>query len=171
MFGLALWASGLWLRYATLQNLIPSFPWIAPPRPPPRLNPRKGRDQILLSSNLVRAPHEWTYVGRTDISAGIAKSTQTQGHISRKYYVMMRNRKFKEILTIDCVLPGLPSITSSRNKTFLCCFMTAHHQRVSEKNAQQLPHRSWGMDNVRIQIDSSLLLFVLLYDNKDSVPQ
>ena len=33
---LALWASGLWLRYAALQNLIPSFPWIAPPpRPPP----------------------------------------------------------------------------------------------------------------------------------------
>ena len=31
VFGL----SGLWLRYATLQNLIPSFPWIAPPRPPP----------------------------------------------------------------------------------------------------------------------------------------
>ena len=27
---LAPWASGLWLRYATLQNLIPSFPWIAP---------------------------------------------------------------------------------------------------------------------------------------------
>ena len=27
---LALRASGLWLRYATLQNLIPSFPWIAP---------------------------------------------------------------------------------------------------------------------------------------------
>ena len=27
---LALWASGLWLRFATLQNLIPSFPWIAP---------------------------------------------------------------------------------------------------------------------------------------------
>ena len=27
---LALWASGLWLRYATLQNLIPFFPWIAP---------------------------------------------------------------------------------------------------------------------------------------------
>ena len=25
------WASGLWLRYATLQNLIPTFPWIAPP--------------------------------------------------------------------------------------------------------------------------------------------
>ena len=30
---LALGASGLWLRYATLQNLIPSFPWIAPPMP------------------------------------------------------------------------------------------------------------------------------------------
>ena len=28
---LAIRASGLWLRYATLQNLIPSFPWIAPP--------------------------------------------------------------------------------------------------------------------------------------------
>ena len=27
---LALRASGLWLRYATLQNLILSFPWIAP---------------------------------------------------------------------------------------------------------------------------------------------
>ena len=49
---LALRASGLWLRCATLQNLIPSFPWIAPPRPPPRRNPRKGRDQILPSSNL-----------------------------------------------------------------------------------------------------------------------
>ena len=48
---LALWASGLWLRSATLQNLIPSFPWIAPPRPPPWRNPRKGRNQILLSGN------------------------------------------------------------------------------------------------------------------------
>ena len=46
---LALRASRLWLRYATLQNLIPSFPWIAPPRPPPWRNPRKGRDQILPS--------------------------------------------------------------------------------------------------------------------------
>ena len=27
---LALRASGLWLRYATLQNFLPSFPWIAP---------------------------------------------------------------------------------------------------------------------------------------------
>ena len=31
---------GLWLRYAALQNLIPSFPWIAPPRPSPWRNPR-----------------------------------------------------------------------------------------------------------------------------------
>ena len=46
---LALRASGLWLRSATLQNLIPSFPWIAPPRPPPWRNPRKGRNQILPS--------------------------------------------------------------------------------------------------------------------------
>ena len=48
---LALRASGLWLRYATLQNWIPSFPWIAPPRPPPWHNPRKGRDPILPSGN------------------------------------------------------------------------------------------------------------------------
>ena len=48
---LALRASGLWLCYATLQNLIPSFPWIAPPRPPPQRNSRKGRDQILPSGN------------------------------------------------------------------------------------------------------------------------
>ena len=54
---LALRASGLWLRYATLQNLIPSFPWIAPPRPPPWPNPRKGRDQILPSGNLVYNPN------------------------------------------------------------------------------------------------------------------
>ena len=27
---LALRASGLWLRYTALQNLIPSFPWMAP---------------------------------------------------------------------------------------------------------------------------------------------
>ena len=50
---LALRASGLWLRYATLQIVIPSFPWIAPPRPPPWRNPRKGRDQILPFGNLV----------------------------------------------------------------------------------------------------------------------
>ena len=48
---MALQASGLLLRCAMLQNLIPSFPWIAPPRPPPWCNPRKGRDQILLSGN------------------------------------------------------------------------------------------------------------------------
>ena len=48
---LALRASGLWLRYATLQNWIPSFPWIAPSRPPLWRNPRKGKDQILPSGN------------------------------------------------------------------------------------------------------------------------
>ena len=48
---LALWASGLILRYTTLQYLIPSFPWIAPPHPPPWRNPRKERDQILPSGN------------------------------------------------------------------------------------------------------------------------
>ena len=40
---LALPASGLWLRYATLQNLIPSFPWIAPPRRPSTLAQSKER--------------------------------------------------------------------------------------------------------------------------------
>ena len=49
---MALRASGIWLRYAALQNVIPSFPWIAPPRPPPWRNPRKGKDQILPSGNL-----------------------------------------------------------------------------------------------------------------------
>ena len=55
---MALRASGLWLRYATLQNLIPSFPWIAPPRPPPWRTPRKGRDQILPSGNTDHHHHE-----------------------------------------------------------------------------------------------------------------
>ena len=48
---LALRAPGLWLCFAALQNLIPSFPWIAPTHPPPWRNPRKGRDQILPSGN------------------------------------------------------------------------------------------------------------------------
>ena len=47
---LALRASGLLLCYATLQNLIPSLPWVAPPRPPPWHYPRKGSDQILQRS-------------------------------------------------------------------------------------------------------------------------
>ena len=59
---LALRASGLLLRYATLQNLIPSLPWIAPPCPPPWRNPRKGRDQILPSGNLANR-------GRSDAAA------------------------------------------------------------------------------------------------------
>ena len=42
-------------KQATLQNLIPSFPWIAPPHPPPWRNPRKGRDQILPSGKLAHA--------------------------------------------------------------------------------------------------------------------
>ena len=41
---LALWASGIWLQYATLQNLIPSFPWLAPPHPPPW--PVQGKEGI-----------------------------------------------------------------------------------------------------------------------------
>ena len=55
---LALWASGLRLRYTALQNLIPSFPWITPPRPPPWRNPRKGRDQILPSGKHSREDGE-----------------------------------------------------------------------------------------------------------------
>ena len=47
---LALRASGLWLRYTMLQNLIPSFPWIAPGWRAWGRNPRKGRDQILQRS-------------------------------------------------------------------------------------------------------------------------
>ena len=48
---MALRASGLWLRYAAQQNLIPSFPWIAPGWRTWEGNPRKGRDQILPSGN------------------------------------------------------------------------------------------------------------------------
>ena len=50
---LALGASRLWLRYAALQNLIPSFP--CAPHPPPWRNPRKGRNQILPSGNHTRS--------------------------------------------------------------------------------------------------------------------
>ena len=67
--------SGFWTM-ATLQNLIPSFPWIAPPHPPPWHNPRKGRDQILPSGNLVWQQvvrpegHEGGRRGRREDSAG-----------------------------------------------------------------------------------------------------
>ena len=53
--------SGFWtmapLRYAAKFD-----PWIAPPRPPPWHNPRKGRDQILPSGNLAlyRVAHVWS---------------------------------------------------------------------------------------------------------------
>ena len=74
---LALQASGLWLRYASLQNLISSFPWIAPPRPPPWRNPRKGRDQIMPSGNhgpeLLREPKR---IG-DDIDGGRARACVT----------------------------------------------------------------------------------------------
>ena len=48
---------GLWLRYTTLQNLIPSFPWIAPGMRAWGRNPR-GRDQILPSGNLAEIQEE-----------------------------------------------------------------------------------------------------------------
>ena len=51
---LALRASKLWLRYAVLQRLIPSFPWIAPGWRAWRRNPRKGRDHMLPSCNTGR---------------------------------------------------------------------------------------------------------------------
>ena len=61
---LALRSSGLWLCYATLQNLIPSFPWIAPPRPPPWRS-KERRDQILPSDNLGesgdKGEREWSF--------------------------------------------------------------------------------------------------------------
>ena len=53
---LTLRASGLWLRYATLQNFIPSFPWIAPGWRAWGRNPRKGRHQILPSGNHASPP-------------------------------------------------------------------------------------------------------------------
>ena len=42
---------------AMLQNLIPSFPGITPPCPPPWRNPRKGRDRTLPSGNLGTHTH------------------------------------------------------------------------------------------------------------------
>ena len=60
---LALRASGLWLRYATLQNLIPSFPWIAPGWRAWGRNPRKGRDQTLQRS--VAEPYSRSPKGQT----------------------------------------------------------------------------------------------------------
>ena len=55
---LALRASGLWFRYATLQNVIPSFPWIAPrPSTLAQSKERKGSHFAILQPcpSLVRS--------------------------------------------------------------------------------------------------------------------
>ena len=102
---LALRASGLWLRYATLQNLIPSFPWIVPPRSPPWHNPRKGRDQILPSGN-------------TGLRPGAALRGNRAGVPSRPGHLRCagwsnRTGTIKLTAAIYCILP--------RNK--LLCFL------------------------------------------------
>ena len=89
---------GLWLRYARMQNLIPFFPCIAPPRPPPWHNPRKGIDQILPSGNTVSPPptesvsekrrpskEVWTCNNYVTAAAGTTKSTLSE-----------REREFRE---------------------------------------------------------------------------
>ena len=82
---LALRASRLWLRYAALQNLIPTFPWIAPPGTPPWRNPRKGRDQILPSGNLV------TQDGRPFVCGGFL-----DGELTNKCFVHHPNDSWVE---------------------------------------------------------------------------
>ena len=54
------WPCGLEkLRYATLQNLIPSFPWIASLRPPPQSKERKGSNFAIWQQclSLTCSPH------------------------------------------------------------------------------------------------------------------
>ena len=59
---LALRASGLWLHYTALQNLIPSFPWIAPGW---RVRGRKeGITFVIWQPCLVGVGHEVMEVGR-----------------------------------------------------------------------------------------------------------
>ena len=70
---------------ATLQNLIPSFPWIVPGwRAGPY--PRKGRDQFLPSGNLGRRGAEPTKHGYTTNNArieGVAESKLYRGAVGR----------------------------------------------------------------------------------------
>ena len=52
--------------------MIPSFSWIAPPRPPPWRNPRKGRDQILPTGNLAAFTAAAASSDSTEIPTGPA---------------------------------------------------------------------------------------------------
>ena len=53
-------------KVARWQNVIPSFPLIAPPRPPLWRNARKGRDQILPSGNPDLKAHDHVAVVEED---------------------------------------------------------------------------------------------------------
>ena len=95
---LALRASGLWLRYAALQNLIPSFPWIAPPRSPSWCNPRKGRDHILPSGNL--PPPFPSFLPRnngTDVTLGDGRTRKGE----KRYKLCQPSEVFKGLGSIQ----------------------------------------------------------------------
>ena len=95
---------GLWLRYAALQNLIPSFPWIVPLRPPPWRNPRKGRDQILPSGNTDCSGHFHSLLPCSD------------GHLSLRPPIRRSRRlSFRLILAylMEAFLASLPSLPLS----------------------------------------------------------
>ena len=91
---LALWASRLWLRYTALQNVIPSFPWIAP---------AWGRKQILQSGNLdlhqeLNGFENATFPGILSVSCRIRKNgSQPKEPETKMNSVGGRKQKLKEL--------------------------------------------------------------------------
>ena len=110
---------GLWLSYAMQQNLIPSFHWIAPSCHPPWHNPRKGRDPMLPSGNLVDDRVErrrdaqghmavrdltgekmkliqiWLIRQNLPMSLSILLKLIFLKHISKKYHFIVQRRAIK----------------------------------------------------------------------------
>ena len=102
---LALGASGLWLCYSTLQNLIPSVPWIASPPSNPAQS-RKGRDQTLPSGNL------GAYRGSTSAATSSSSRSSRGGSRGRpaKNPVVMSQSSIKNAFAkqgSNCCMIGL----------------------------------------------------------------
>ena len=101
---LALRASGLWLRYPALQNLIPSFPWIVPPTLHP--SPIQGMEGIKFC-------HLATMTGRRgrEIENGVTCQIQwrmrmrlSEWHLRRRAFVNTRWMRFPNNLVVSIAL-------------------------------------------------------------------
>ena len=98
---LTLQASGLWLCYATLQNLIPSFPWIAPPVPH-TLHPGaiQGKEGITFCHLATLTSHLSILIARDSVvSRGHARAVHKWPIFPRGRAAAVPSRPYFEFIT------------------------------------------------------------------------